>query len=74
MLSSKMYGGMAVEPHEEWSASRTGRFTPGGVLGTHSIGGWVGPRVGLEPVEDRKGLYCRQSNAGLRVRSLHYAH
>jgi hypothetical protein len=29
----------------EWSASRPGRFTPGEIaLGTHWIGGWVGPR------------------------------
>jgi hypothetical protein len=34
----------------EWSASRSGRFTPG----THWIGGWVGLRIGLEDVERRK--------------------
>jgi hypothetical protein len=29
----------------EWSASRTGGFTPREKApGTHSIGGWVGPR------------------------------
>jgi hypothetical protein len=33
----------------EWSASRPGRFTPWErALGTHRIGGWVGPRAGLE--------------------------
>jgi hypothetical protein len=36
----------------EWSASRPGRFTPG----THLIGGWVDPRVGLYDVEKRKSL------------------
>jgi hypothetical protein len=36
----------------EWSASRPGRFTPGErAPGTHRIGGWVGPRTGLEDVE-----------------------
>jgi hypothetical protein len=41
----------------EWSASRPGRFTPREmVLGTHWIGGWVNPRVGLDDVENRKFL------------------
>jgi hypothetical protein len=31
----------------EWSASRSGRFTPG----THWIVGWVGPRTGLADVK-----------------------
>jgi hypothetical protein len=31
----------------EWSASRPCHFTPG----TRSIGGWVGPRAGLDPVK-----------------------
>jgi hypothetical protein len=35
----------------EWSASRPGRFTPReSALGTHRIGGWVGPRGGLDTV------------------------
>jgi hypothetical protein len=36
----------------EWSASRPGRFT----LVTHWMGGWLGPRAGLDAVEDRKIL------------------
>jgi hypothetical protein len=41
----------------EWSASRPGRFTPGeSAPGTYWIGGWVGPRAGLEDVEKRKFL------------------
>jgi hypothetical protein len=32
--------------------------------GTHWIGGWVGPRVGLDAVEKRKILRCRESNPG----------
>jgi hypothetical protein len=36
----------------EWSASRHGRFTPGEKSPrTHWIGGWVGPRIGLDAVE-----------------------
>jgi hypothetical protein len=47
-LTSALDGG-------EWSASRPGRFTtrerdPG----THWIGGWVGPRAGLNAVVKRK--------------------
>jgi hypothetical protein len=34
----------------EWSASGPRRFT----AGTHWIGGWVGPRTGLDDVEGRK--------------------
>jgi hypothetical protein len=34
----------------EWSASCSHRFT----AGTHWIGGWVGPRAGLDDVEKRK--------------------
>jgi hypothetical protein len=41
----------------EWSASRPCRFTPGTrVPGTHWIGGWMGPRDGLDDVEKRKFL------------------
>jgi hypothetical protein len=37
------------------SASRPGRFTPGEKdLCTHWIGGWLGPRAGLDAVEKRK--------------------
>jgi hypothetical protein len=53
----KTYGGVDVQTHvflisalvrSEWSASRPGRFTTGKTaLGTHWIGGWVGPRAGL---------------------------
>jgi hypothetical protein len=52
----KKYGGVDVEMKGfltstlvggEWSASRPRRFTPG----THWIGGWVGPRAGLDDME-----------------------
>jgi hypothetical protein len=49
-LTSALDGG-------EWSASRPGRFTPGEKIpGTHSIGGRVGPRTGLDDVQRRKIL------------------
>jgi hypothetical protein len=39
----------------EWSAWRPCRFTSREkALGTHCIGGWVGPRVGLNVMEKRK--------------------
>jgi hypothetical protein len=41
----------------EWSVSRHGRFTPGErAPGTHWIGGWVGPRAGLDDMEKKKIL------------------
>jgi hypothetical protein len=47
-------GSGCVHPHfldeGEWSASRAGRFT----FATHWIWGWVGPRTGLDDLEDRK--------------------
>jgi hypothetical protein len=45
-LISALFGG-------EWSASRPGRLTPGErVPCNHWIGGWVGPRTGLDAVEN----------------------
>jgi hypothetical protein len=39
----------------EWSGSRPGRFTPRErAPGTPRIGGWVGPRAGLDAVVKRK--------------------
>jgi hypothetical protein len=47
-LTSTLDGG-------EWSASRHGRFTPRErALDTHWIGGWLGPRAGLDAVVRRK--------------------
>jgi hypothetical protein len=41
----------------EWSASRPGHFTPEERLsGTNWLGGWVGPRAGLDAMERRKFL------------------
>jgi hypothetical protein len=40
---------------DELSASRTFCFTPGDTTpSTHCIGGWVGPRSGLDATEKRK--------------------
>jgi hypothetical protein len=70
----KAYGGVNVQIHvflnsalEEgkWSASRPCRFTPGErAPGTHWVGGWVGPRVGLDAVKKINILHFRQSNPG----------
>jgi hypothetical protein len=38
----------------EWSASRPGRFTRKEIAsGTHWIGGWAGPRSGLDTTGNR---------------------
>jgi hypothetical protein len=45
----------------EWSASRPSHLTPGKrVLRPNWMGGWVGPRAGLDTVE--KGKYCTARN------------
>ena len=36
---------------DAWSRPRHGRFTPEKRPGTHYIGGWVGPRAGLDGCE-----------------------
>jgi hypothetical protein len=42
---------------DEWSTSRTHRFTPGErALGTHWIGGWVDLRAGLDDLKKREFL------------------
>jgi hypothetical protein len=60
----KVYWGVEVQLHAfltpaldggEWSASRPGRFTPREIAhDTHWIGGWVGPRAGLDAMVKRK--------------------
>jgi hypothetical protein len=48
LLISALVGG-------EWSVSRPGRFTSGvNAPGTLWMGGWVGPRTGLDDMEKRK--------------------
>jgi hypothetical protein len=44
-LNSSLYGG-------EWLDSRSGRFIPEEIAtGTHWIGGWVGSRAVIHPME-----------------------
>jgi hypothetical protein len=60
------YGGVEVYSHvfltpafvgDEWSVSRSGRFTSGErTSGTYWIGGWMDPGTGLDDVENRKFL------------------
>jgi hypothetical protein len=62
----KAYGGVGVYIHiflnsalagGEWSALRPCRFVPGErATSTHWMGGWVGPRGGLDDLEERKFL------------------
>jgi hypothetical protein len=56
----------------EWSASRSGHFTPGERSpGARWIGGYVGRRAGLKLVEKRKiPSLCRESNPDRPSRSL----
>jgi hypothetical protein len=63
-LTSELDGG-------EWSASRRGLFTPRErALGTHWIGGWVGPRGGLDAVLIRKIPSSRRDSNPDHPRSL----
>jgi hypothetical protein len=51
----------------EWLASRLRHFTPGErAPDSHSIGGWMGPRTGLDDVQNRKLLIL----PGLELRPL----
>jgi hypothetical protein len=59
----KAYGGVDVQINifltpalvdDGWSASRPGRLSPKErTPSTHWTGGWVGPRVGLDPGEEK---------------------
>jgi hypothetical protein len=52
---SSTHSSTSVLDGGEWSASRSGRFTPRErALGTHWIGGWMDPRTGLDAVVKRK--------------------
>jgi hypothetical protein len=65
----KMYVGATVLLHLflslEWSASRTGLFTPEeSVPNIHLIGNWVDTTAGLNAAEYRKLSYsCPESNS-----------
>jgi hypothetical protein len=59
ILTSALVGG-------EWSASRPGGLTPWEIAhGFNSIRGWVGPRTGVDDMERRKNLPCRDPNSDL---------
>jgi hypothetical protein len=55
---------ISVLERGDLAASRPCGFTPGKrVPGNHWIGGWVGPRAGLDTMEERKiSFLCRESN------------
>jgi hypothetical protein len=45
----------SAKDDSEWLASRSSRFTSGErAAGTHWIGGWVGPRAGMDTMEKKK--------------------
>jgi hypothetical protein len=82
----KTYGGVDVKIHVfltlalvggEWSASRPNRFAPvERAPGTHWIGCWGDPRVGLDDAEKRKfltlpGLELRPLGRSARSQSLY---
>jgi hypothetical protein len=82
----KAYGGVDVYIHiflasilvgGEWSVSRPDRFNPGERdLGTHLIGGWVGPRAGLDDMKKKEfftlpGLELRPLGRPARSHSLY---
>jgi hypothetical protein len=60
----KAYGAVEVEIHPllasaleaKWSASGPDRFTSGKNTGTRLMGGWVGPREGLDAIRKDKNL------------------
>jgi hypothetical protein len=51
-----MHSSTAALDGNEWSASRPGRFNHReSAVGTHWIGGWVGPRAVLDAVVKKLG-------------------
>jgi hypothetical protein len=54
----------------EWSASRSGHFTPRErIPGTHWMGSWVGPRAVLDAVVERKIPSLRRESNPRTARS-----
>jgi hypothetical protein len=57
----------------EWSASPSGHFTRRErAPGTHQIGGWVGPRAGLDAVSKTKIPRTRVTDHLARSRTLYH--
>jgi hypothetical protein len=65
---SREHGNASALDGGEWTASRSGRFTPREIApGTHWIGDWVGPSAGLDTAVNGRILsvnllYFRFSN------------
>jgi hypothetical protein len=54
-----------------WSASCSSHFTPGGrAPGAHWIGGWEGPRVGLDTVSKRRINYTYIISSRINIFSI----
>jgi hypothetical protein len=66
----KVYGGVDVQSHIvlilALLGSERSALPPGTVPSTHWIGGWVGPRTGLDDVKKTKTLLL----LGLKLRPL----
>jgi hypothetical protein len=60
----------SVSERSDRSASHSCRFIPQRALGTHWIGGWVGPRDGLDGVVKSRILHWQESDAGRPARCL----
>jgi hypothetical protein len=75
----RKYEGVEVQIHNSWRRHQidvSGELHAPAALfpreiayGIHSIGGWVGPRVGLDAVENRKIFPWRESNPCRPTRS-----
>jgi hypothetical protein len=71
-MASALVGG-------EWTASRFCRFTPREITaGAHCMGGWMGPRPGLDDVKKSKyltlyriGIYLKSSGSAVGTADSH---
>jgi hypothetical protein len=76
----KTYGGVEVQSHAslisaldggKWLDPRTGHFNPGETARCiYSIGGWMGPKVGLDAVAKREKIHASVRNRTPVVQSL----
>ena len=57
----------------EWLASSTNRFDPAKwVPGTHRVGGWVGPKFGLDTLRKRKTTFQGLNHGTSRSKASYY--